>query len=98
MTSTTIHLPDDTLKQVQDLATSTHRTVEEVLTAVTVAAVAKAVAYEVWFRAEVEKGLRSVEEGRLVPPEEVDAMWARLTTPEAVAEVEAQAAAEGWWK
>jgi predicted transcriptional regulator len=87
MTSTTIELPDDVLAQVQDLAQSTNRRVEEVLAE----AVAQGLAYDRWFRAEVEEALRSTRAGDFASPEAVEAMWNRLTTPEAMAEDEEQA-------
>ncbi len=84
--STTVTLPDDLHAQVRALADSTGRTVEEVLTE----AVAQALAYDRWFRAEAEKGLRSTNAGRFAPPEDIEAMWGRLTTPKAMAEAEAE--------
>ena len=32
--------------------------------------------YDIWFRAQVEKGLQSAREGRLIANEEVEAMFA----------------------
>lgn len=90
MTPTTIELPDDVLLRARDLARRTNRRVEEVLAE----AVAQGLDYDHWFRAEVEDALRSTAAGRFVPPEEVEAMWDRLTTPEAMAEAEAEA--EQW--
>jgi predicted transcriptional regulator len=87
MTSTTIQLPDDLHAQAQALAETTGRTLEEVLTE----AVAQGLAYDRWFVASVEQGLLSTRAGRFASPEEVDAMWNRLTTPEAMAEAEAEA-------
>jgi predicted transcriptional regulator len=84
--STTVTLPDDLHAQVLELAAGTGRTVEEVLAE----AVAQALVYDRWFRAEVEKGVRSTDAGRLASPEDVAAMWDRLTTPEAMAEAEAE--------
>jgi predicted transcriptional regulator len=84
--STTVTLPDDLHAQVLELAAGTGRTVEEVLAE----AVAQALVYDRWFRAEVEKGVRSTDAGRLASPEDVAAMWNRLTTPEAMAEAEAE--------
>ena len=76
MTTTTIELPDDVHAQVQELARTTGRPVGELLSE----AVVQGLAYDRWFRAEVAKGLRSTEAGRLVPSEDMDALWRRLTT------------------
>src|SRR5260370_30828869 len=82
--STTITLPDDLHAQVKALAETTGRTLEEVVAET----VAQGLAYDRWFRAEVEEALRSTAAGHFVPPEEVEAMWNRLTTPEAMADAE----------
>ena len=84
--NTTVTLPDDLHAQVLELAAGTGRTVEEILAE----AVAQALAYDRWFRAEVDKGIRSTNAGRLASPEDVEAMWDRLTTPTAMAEAEAE--------
>jgi predicted transcriptional regulator len=86
MTSTTIELPDELRAQAEALAATTGRSLAEVLTE----AVAQGLAYDRWFRAEVEEGLRSTAEGRFASPEEVEAMWERLTTPETMAEAGAE--------
>jgi predicted transcriptional regulator len=86
MTTTTIELPDQLRAQAEALAATTGRSLAEVLTE----AVAQGLAYDRWFRAEVEEGLRSTVEGRFASPAEVEAMWERLTTPEAMAEAEAE--------
>jgi predicted transcriptional regulator len=74
----TITLPDNLHAQVRALAETSGRTVEEVLAET----VAQGLAYDRWFRAEVQKSLLSTEAGQLATPEEVEAMWHRLTTPE----------------
>ncbi len=86
MTTTTIELSDNLHAQVQELAHTTGRPVTELLTE----AVAQGLAYDRWFRMEVAEGLRSTEAGRIVPPEDMAALWGRLTTPEAMAEAEAE--------
>jgi predicted transcriptional regulator len=76
MTTTTIELPDELRAQAEALAATTGRSLAEVLTE----AVAQGLAYDRWFRAEVEEGLRSTAEGRFASPEEVETMWERLKT------------------
>jgi predicted transcriptional regulator len=88
MATTTIELPDELRAQAEALARTTGRSLAEVLTD----AVGQGLAYEHWFRTEVEEALRSTAEGRLASPEEVEAMWQRLTTPETMAEAEAELA------
>jgi predicted transcriptional regulator len=63
MTTTSIELPEDLLAQVRELAQTTNRRVEEVLAA----AVAQGLAYDSWFRASVEQGIHSANQGTLRP-------------------------------
>ncbi len=86
MTTTTIHLPADIYGQAQLLARTTGRTLDEVL----VEAVAQGLAYDRWFRSAVQEALDATKAGQLAAPEEVEAMWNRLTTPEAMAQAEAE--------
>lgn len=86
MATTTIELPDEVQAQAEALAKTTGRALTEVLTE----AVVQGLAYDCWFRTEVEEALRSTEAGRLAAPGEVEAMWQRLTTPESMAEAEAE--------
>lgn len=86
MIATTINLPDEVRAEAEAFAKTTGRSLAEVLTE----AVAQGLAYERWFREEVEEALRSTEAGHLATPEEVEAMWQRLTTPETMAEAEAE--------
>ncbi|HXT33941.1 MAG TPA: hypothetical protein VN837_00060 [Chloroflexota bacterium] len=76
--STTVTLPESLHAQVRALAERTGRTV------------AQGLAYERWFREEVEEALRSTASGHFVSPAEVEAMWSRITTPEAIAQAEAE--------
>lgn len=71
MTTTAIELPDELRAQAEALAETTGRSLTEVLTE----AVAQGLAYDRWFRAAVEEGMRSAAEGRFASPEEVEAMW-----------------------
>ncbi len=82
--STTITLPDELHAQVQALAETTGRTPEDVLAE----AVVQGLAYDRWFREQVEIGRRSAEQGPLIPAEDIwDDFLARgLLTPEAIAE------------
>ena len=90
--STMIALPDDLHAQVRALAQDTGRPLEVVLAE----AVAQGLAYDRWFRAEVEMGMRSAEQGPLLPAEEVwdDLMRRGLLTPEAIAQIEAEESAD----
>jgi predicted transcriptional regulator len=86
--STTITLPDDLHAQLRALAERTGRTVEEAL----VETVAQGLAYDRWFRAEVEKGMRSAEVGALIPADQVweDLLQRGLLTSEAIAQAETE--------
>src|SRR5437763_7079016 len=81
MTTMTIRLPEDLRAQAQELAQATGRTLDDVLAE----AVAQGLSYDRWFRSEVEQGLRSTNSEQFASPEEVEEMWNRLTTPEAMA-------------
>jgi predicted transcriptional regulator len=85
--STTITLPDELHAQVQALAETTGRTIEDVLAETVV----QGLAYDRWFREQVEIGRRSAEHGPLIPAEDVweDFLARGLLTPEAIAEAEA---------
>lgn len=85
--STRITLPDDLHAQVKALAETTGRTLEEVLAET----VSQGLAYDRWFRTEVEEGRRSAEQGPLIPAELVweDFLQRGLLTPEAIAQAEA---------
>jgi predicted transcriptional regulator len=87
--STAITLPDDLHAQVQALAETTGRPLEAVLAE----AVAQGLAYDRWFRAEVETGMRSAAQGPLIPAEEVWKTFLQrgLLSPEAIDQVEAEA-------
>jgi predicted transcriptional regulator len=86
MATTIIELPEDLQTQAEALARSTGRSLAEVLTE----AVGQGLAYERWFREQVQEALHSTETGRFAPPEAVEAMWQRLTTPESMAQAEAE--------
>lgn len=86
MAFTRIELPEELHAQAQALAETTGRTIEDVLAE----AVAQGLAHDRWFRTEVERGRRSAAADRFAAPAEVEAMWMRVTTPEALAEAEAE--------
>lgn len=81
MTFTGIELPEELHAQALALAETTGRALEDVLAE----AVAQRLAHDRWFRIEVERGRRSAAMGRFAAPAEVEAMWARVTTLEALA-------------
>ena len=85
MTSTTIQLPDELHVQALALAETTGHTLEDVLTE----AVAQGLAidggfnrWDQWFVAAVEQSLAATRAGQFASPDNVEAMWNRLTTPE----------------
>jgi predicted transcriptional regulator len=82
MATTTIELPDELQTQAETLARTTGRSLAEVLTE----AVGQGLAYERWFRTQVEAGLRSTREGTLIPADQVwdDFLRRGLLTPEAI--------------
>jgi predicted transcriptional regulator len=82
-TTTTVTLSKNLHDQVRALAEATGRTFEEVLAET----VAQGLAYDRWFRAEVEKGVRSAAQGPLMPAEDVwaDFLARGLLTTDAIA-------------
>jgi predicted transcriptional regulator len=86
--STTVTLPDSLHAEVRALAERTGRTVEEVVAET----IAQGLAYERWFREEVEQGMRSAQEGPLLPADQVwdDLLRRGLLTPEAISQAEAE--------
>lgn len=87
MTRTRIELPEELHAQALALAEATGRTIEAVLAE----AVAQGLAHDRWFPIEVERGRRFAAAGRFAAPAEVEAVWARVTAPKALAEAEAEA-------
>lgn len=86
MTTTTIELPDELRTQAEALATTTGRSLAEVLTD----AVVQGLAYDQWFREQVEEGRRSAREEPLILADQVwdDFLRRGLLTPEAFTEAE----------
>ncbi len=82
MTPMTIHLPTELYAQARVLASTTGRTLD----GVRAEAVTQGLAYDRWFRSAVREALDSTKAGRLAAPQDVEEMWNRLTTPEAMAE------------
>jgi predicted transcriptional regulator len=46
--------------------------------------------------ADIEQGLRELEEGDIATPEEAEAVFKRITTPEAMVRARARVTAESW--
>lgn len=86
MTTATIELPDDVRTQAEALAAATGRSLAEVLTD----AVVQGLAYDQWFREQVEEGRRSAREEPLILADQVwdDFLRRGLLTPEAFTEAE----------
>jgi predicted transcriptional regulator len=89
MATTTIELPDELQTQAEALARTTGRSLAEVLTE----AVGQGLAYDLWFREQVEEGRRSAREEPLIPADQVwdDFLRRGLLTPEAIEEAEDKA-------
>jgi len=69
-----VHLTQDQLEQLNKLASSTGRGADELVRE----AIENLLAYDEWFRKEVEIGLADVRQGELVEDEEVRARINRI--------------------
>jgi predicted transcriptional regulator len=69
-----VHLTPDQLEQLNELASSTGRRADELVQE----AIYNLIAYNKWFRKEVEIGLTQVRQGELVEDEEVRARIDRI--------------------
>jgi predicted transcriptional regulator len=69
-----VHLTSDQLEQLNELASSTGRRADELIQE----AIDNLIAYNKWFRKEVEIGLGQVKQGELVEDEEVRARINRI--------------------
>lgn len=69
-----VHLTPDQLEQLNELASSTGRRADELVQE----AIDNLIAYNKWFRKEVETGLAQVRQGELVEDEEVRARIDRI--------------------
>jgi RHH-type transcriptional regulator, rel operon repressor / antitoxin RelB len=83
-TITSIRLPDELRKKIERLAQATGRSKSFLMQE----AIAQYVENESWQIAEIEEGLRADDAGEHVPAAEMDAFWARVTTPESMARAE----------
>lgn len=69
-----VHLTSDQLEQLNELASSTGRRADELIQE----AIDNLIAYNKWFRKEVEIGLDQVKQGELVEDDEVRARINRI--------------------
>ena len=83
-TITSIRLPDELRKKIERLAQATGRSKSFLMQE----AIAQYVENESWQIAEIEEGLRADDAGEHVPAAEMEAFWARVTTPESMARAE----------
>jgi predicted transcriptional regulator len=87
--STTVTMPDELHARVRALAETTGRSLEEVLAETVI----QGLAYDRWFREQVDIGRRSAEQGPLIPAVDVwaDFLARGLVTPESIAQADAEA-------
>jgi RHH-type transcriptional regulator, rel operon repressor / antitoxin RelB len=83
-TITSIRLPDELRRKIERLAQATGRSKSILMQE----AIAQYVENESWQIAEIEEGLRADDAGEHVPAAEIEAFWARVTTPESMARAE----------
>ena len=91
-TTFSVRLEEDMKEQILQLAHSTGRSANFLLNE----AIREYLDRERWQIAEVEQGLRELEAGDVATPEEAEAVFERITTPEAMARVQARVTAESW--
>jgi RHH-type transcriptional regulator, rel operon repressor / antitoxin RelB len=83
-TITSIRLSDELRSKIERLARATGRSKSFLMQE----AIAQYVENESWQITEIEEGLRADDAGELVPAAEMEAFWARVTTPESMARAE----------
>lgn len=81
---TSIRLSDELRGRIEDLARATGRSKNFLMQE----AIAQYVENEAWQLAQVDEGIRADDAGEHVPAEEMEAFWARVTTPESMARAE----------
>jgi len=69
-----VHLPDTQESQLNELAAKTGRGTDELVRE----AVAKLLAHNEWFKAQVQIGIDQIERGEFIDEEEMDARVERL--------------------
>jgi RHH-type transcriptional regulator, rel operon repressor / antitoxin RelB len=88
--TTSIRLPEDVLRSLDELAGATARNRNYLITE----AVKEYVARETWHLQRIREGLRQLEAGEIASGEQMDEFWAGWITPEAPAQARAETAAE----
>jgi predicted transcriptional regulator len=88
--TTSIRLPEEVLRALDDLAGATARNRNYLITE----AVKEYVARETWHLHRIREGLRQVEAGEVASSEQMDEFWSGWITPEALAEARSEIAAE----
>ena len=83
-TITSIRLPDELRRKIERLAQATRRSKGFLMQE----AIAQYVENESWQIVEIDEGLRADDAGEHVPAAEIEAFWARVTTPESMARAE----------
>ena len=87
-----VRLDPEIKEQMARLAESTGRSTNYLFNE----AVREYLERERWQVADIEQGLRELEAGDIATPEEADAVFARITTPEAMQRATDQMATEQW--
>jgi predicted transcriptional regulator len=83
-TITSIRLPDELREKIEGLARATGRSKSFLMQE----AIEHYVENEAWQLARIEEGIQADDAGEHVPAAEMEAFWARVTTPESMARAE----------
>ena len=83
-TITSIRLPDELRRKIERLAQATGRSKSFLMQE----AIAQYVENESWQLTQIEEGIRADDAGEHVPPAEMEAFWARVTTAQSMARAE----------
>jgi RHH-type rel operon transcriptional repressor/antitoxin RelB len=83
-TITSIRLSDELRSKIERLAQATGRSKSFLMQE----AIAQYVEIESWQIAQIDEGIRADDAGEYVPAAEMEAFWARVTTPETMARAE----------
>ncbi len=77
MTTTNLRLSEELKGRIEALARETGRSEDDVMAE----ALTRYVEHDAWQMEQIEEGLRQADAHMLVPPEEMESLFDRLTTP-----------------
>ena len=89
-TITSIRLSDELRRKIDLLVEATGRSKSFLMQE----AIEQYIENEAWQIAQIEEGLHADDDGQHVPVDEMEAFWARVTTPQSMAQAESRLTAD----